>query len=255
MPIKPAPRNISETEHMLRLLRCVDVLDCVTDIALWTFVAELDLMDYVTMRLCLHKLLSAEQVTYGAGSMKNHLYLTQKGREALLLFGDRLPSMISGKIHAAAEAFRERVSSSQQVRAAYEIAKRNEYRLVLSVAEGDLTMLTIHLYVKSRRLAGRAIRQFEAHASQVLLYLFQLAQSAQNVPLPTEKTVQHDIMRHSASEFEARHTLPGKRAQLDIALTLPTEEAAAAYLQIFLDDAAAADTADKLLKLITGQHI
>lgn len=254
MPIRPAPRNISETEYMLRLLRCVDVLDCVTDLALWTFAAELELMDYVTMRLCLHKLLAAEQVQYGAGSLKNHLYLTEKGRQALDLFGERLPSVISEKINAAAGAFRERLTISQQVHAAYEMAKRNEYKLNLSVSEGDLTMLSIRMQTKSRRLAGRAIRQFESHASKVILYLFQLAQSAQGAE-PRANVPGADIVRHSATEYEARHTLDGKRAQFDITLTLPTEEAAAAYLSLVLDPAAAADTAEKLCRMICGLHI
>ena len=40
-------------------------------------------------------------------------------------------------------------------------------------------MVAIYLQTKSRRLAGRAIRQFETQAPKVLLYLFQLAQGAQ----------------------------------------------------------------------------
>ncbi|HPF88723.1 MAG TPA: DUF4364 family protein [Candidatus Limiplasma sp.] len=254
MPIKPAPRNISETEYMLRLLRCVDVLDCVTELSLWTFVAELELMDYVTMRLCLHKLLTAEQVEYGAGTMKNHLYLTPKGRQALSLFGDRLPSEISAKITAAAPAFRERISVSQQVHAAYEMAQRNDYRLILSVSEGDLRMLEIRMHVKSRRLAGRAIKLFEAQAPKVTLYLYQQAQSAQTDEAKAAPAA-GEIVRHSTTEFEARHTLTCKRAQLAIALTLPSEQAAAAYLSLFDDTAMAAETADKLCKLICAIHI
>ena len=253
MPIKPAPRNISETEYMLRLLRCVDVLDCVTELSLWTFAAELELMDYVTMRLCLHKLLQAEQVEYGAGALKNHLYLTPKGRQALSLFGGRLPSEISTKIVDAAAAFRERITTSQQVRAAYEMAQRNDYRLVLSVTEGDLRMLEIRMHVKSRRLAGRAIKQFEAQAPKVLLYLYQLAQGAQSEQRDT-KPVPGEIVRHSSSEYEARHTMDGKRAQMDVALTLPSEEAAAVYLSLFADPAVLEDTAETLCKLICALH-
>jgi len=236
---------------MLRLLRCVDALDCATELSLWTFAAELELMDYVTMRLCLHKLLQAEQVQYGDGALKSYLYLTQKGRQALQLFGDRLPAEIAGKIQDAAGKFRERLTKSQQVHAAYEIAKHNEYRLNLSVAEGDLTMLHIRMHVKSRRLAGRAMKQFETQAPKVLLYLFQLAQSAQETE-PADAAAEGEIVRHSASEFEARHALQGKRAALDVSLTLPTEEAARQYLALFQEETAAADAAEKLLRLICG---
>ncbi len=252
MPIKPAPRNISETEFKLRLLRCVDVLDCVTELSLWTFVAELDLMDYVTMRLCLHQLLAADEVEYGAGAMKNQLYLTQKGRQALSLFGERLPTEISAKIVNAAAAFRERITSSQQVRAAYEMAKHNDYRLILSVSEGDLRMLEIRMHVKSRRLAGRAIKQFEAQAPKVLLYLYQLAQNAGSAP--DNKPVVGEVVRHSSTEYEARHSLENKRAQLDLTLTLPSEDAAAAYLNLFADATAADEAAERLCRLICAMH-
>jgi hypothetical protein len=233
---------------MLRLLRCVDVLDCATELSLWTFAAELELMDYVTMRLCLHELLAAEQVQYGGGALKHHLYLTEKGREALQLFGDRLPAEIAGKIGGAAGKFRDRISLRQQVRAAYESAAHNDYKLSLSVAEGDLTMLLIRMETKSRRLAGRAIRQFGAQAAKVMVYLYQLAQSAQGGK--QNGVAEGEIIRQSAGEFTACHTLTGRRAAFNVTLTLPTQEAAQAYLAQFSDAATAADTAEKLLKLI-----
>ncbi|HPJ01400.1 MAG TPA: DUF4364 family protein [Candidatus Limiplasma sp.] len=252
--IKPAPRNISETEYMLTLLRCVDVLGYVTDLSLWTFAAELELMDYVTMRLCLHKLLASKQVEYGAGSLKNHVYLTGEGRQALKLFGERIPTEIADKMDAAAPAFRERISLEQQVRAAYESATRGDYRLSLSVMEGDLTMLHIRMQTKSRRLAGRAIKLFEAQAPKVLTYLFGLAQDAQRAKPPAGK-VPGEIVRHSATEYEARHMLPGKKAQFDLALALPTEEAAKAYLAQFVNQGFADDAAEKLCRMICNLHI
>lgn len=252
MTMKPAPRNISETEYMLRLLRCVDVLDCATELSLWTFAAELELMDYVTMRLCLHQLLEAEQVQYGGGALKHHIYLTEKGRQALQLFGDRLPAEIAGKIGGAAGKFRDRISLSQQVRAAYESAVYNDYKLTLSVAEGDLSMLLIRMETKSRRLAGRAIRQFEAQAAKVMLYLYQLAQNAQGAQRSAVPA--GEVIRHSAGEFTARHTLTGRRAVLTVTFTLPTQEAAQAYLAQFADAATAADTAEKLVKLICASR-
>ncbi len=252
--IKPAPRNISETEYMLTLLRCVHVLDCITELSLWTFIAELELMDYVTMRLCLHKLLAAEQLQYGAGSLKNHLYLTEKGLEAIKLFGERIPAEVAERMDTAAPAFRERISSAQQVRAAYDSAVRGDYTLSLSVMEGDLTLLHIRMRTKSRRLAGRAMKLFETQSPKVLTYLYELAQNAQSEKPPASGT-RTDIVRHSTTEYEARHTLYGKKAQLDMALTLPSEAAAGAYLAQFADTAVAAEAAEMLCKLICNLHL
>ena len=94
MPIQSPPRKVSETENMLRLLLCVDTLGSVTPTQLWTFVAEQEQMDYVSMRLCLHKLLAAGELETGTGAMGEQLLATDRGREALRLFGTRLPGAV-----------------------------------------------------------------------------------------------------------------------------------------------------------------
>ena len=109
MPINSPPRKVSETENMLRLLLCVDALDSVTPTQLWTFAAEQELMDYVSMRLCLHKLLAAGEVETGGGSLTEQLILTDRGREALALFGARLPGDIRTRIALSAPEFRTRI--------------------------------------------------------------------------------------------------------------------------------------------------
>jgi hypothetical protein len=120
--------------------------------------------------------------------------------------------------------------------------------------EGDLTLLHIRMRTKSRRLAGRAIKQFEAQAPKALMYLFGLAQSAQDTKQPITASM-GGIVRHSATEFEARHTLPGRRTQFDLALALPSEDAARAYLAQFADAAAAEAAAEKLCRMICNLHI
>ncbi|MDD3214346.1 MAG: hypothetical protein PHY64_11765, partial [Eubacteriales bacterium] len=82
MPIQSPPRKVSETENMLRLLLCVDTLESVTSTQLWMFVAEQELMDYISMRLCLHKLMMAGELETGGGALGEQLFLTDRGREA-----------------------------------------------------------------------------------------------------------------------------------------------------------------------------
>ena len=80
MPINPPPRKVTETEYMLRLLFSVDALGSLTAAQLWSFAAEQELMDYVTMRLCLHKLLGAGELETGEGALADQLLLTDRGR-------------------------------------------------------------------------------------------------------------------------------------------------------------------------------
>ena len=167
MPLQSPPRKVSETEHMLRLLMCVDALDSVTSTQLWTFVAEQELMDYVTMRLCLHKLLAAGELETGEGALKDQLLLTDRGREALALFGDRLPQDIRERIGKAAPGFRNRVSRNRQVHAVYEMARLNDFRLNLSVQEGDLPTIYLRMETNNRALASKSLHRFEAHAAAI----------------------------------------------------------------------------------------
>ena len=253
MPINSPPRKVSETENMLRLLLCVDTLDSVTPTQLWTFVAEQELMDYVSMRLCLHKLLSAGEVETGGGSLTEQLIVTDRGREALSLFGTRLPGDVSARILAAAPEFHGRMVRNQQVRAAYEIARPNDYRINLSVHEGDLPTVRLHMETQNRSLAGRAIHRFAINASRVTTYLYGLAEQATRdfaqadaAPLPPGA-----VTEHSAAEYTARATLTGKKARFEAELLLPSRKAAEAMIRSLTDPENAAAVANRLTELVS----
>ena len=84
--------------------------------------------------------------------MKNHVYLTEKGREALSSCSAiACRPMIADKIAAAAApAFRERVSLQlNRCTRCMKLPSRNEYKLslTLTMAEGDLTGYDTHPHV------------------------------------------------------------------------------------------------------------
>lgn len=178
MPITSPPRRVSETENMLRLLFSVDALGSLNAAQLWTFAAEQELMDYMSMRLCLHKLLETGELETGEGAMAGQLLLTDRGREAVTLFGERLPGDVRERIGAAAPAYRQQVQRSRQVQAAYEMARPRDYRLALSVREGDLPTMRLRITTGSRQLAGRAIHHFQTRAAEATTYLYALAAQA-----------------------------------------------------------------------------
>ena len=255
MPLQSPPRKVSETENMLRLLLSVDALDSVTAAQLWMFAAELELMDYVTMRLCLHKLLAAGELETGEGALQEQLFLTDRGREALALFGTRLPKDVWNRVCGAAPAFRDRVANNRQVRAAYEMARPGEYRLNLSVHEGDLPTVLLQLHTTNRDVAGRAIHRFAAHAAEVTTYLYTLAERAVQTP-PADRDAppqaSEAVTGHSANEYSARVTLPGRKAVFDVALLLPVRQAAEAFVRLLSQPEESAQAAAKLLEMITA---
>jgi hypothetical protein len=254
MPIKSPPRKVSETENMLRLLMCVDTLGSVTSTQLWTFVIEQELMDYVTMRLCLHKLLGAGELETGGGALGEQLLVTDRGREALRLFGTRLPGVVRDRVNLAAPEFRNRVLRNQQVRAAYESARANDYRLNLSIYEGDLPTVRLHMETHNRALAGRTIHRFVPYASRVTTYLYGLAEQAMRAPAEegAPPLTPEAVIEHSGTEFTARAAVTGKKARFIVELLLPTRKAAEAFVLRLADAVAAAETADQLAGLVSG---
>jgi hypothetical protein len=253
MPIKSPPRKVSETENMLRLLMSVDTLGSVTSTQLWTFVIEQELMDYVTMRLCLHKLLGAGELETGGGALGEQLLVTDRGREALKLFGTRLPGIVRERVNLAAPEFRNRVLRNQQVRAAYESARPNDYRLNLSIYEGDLPTVRLHMETHNRALAGRTIHRFVPYASHVTTYLYGLAEQSMHTPAESAPPLPPEaVTEHSAAEYTARVAVTGKKARFVVELLLPTRKAAEAFVRRLTDTVAAAETADQLAGLVSG---
>ncbi len=258
MPIQSPPRKVSETENMLRLLLCVDVLGTVSASQLWTFVAEQEVMDYVSMRLCLHKLITAGELETGAGALKEQLFITQRGREALTLFGSRLPNDVTMRVHIAAPEFRARIMTSQQVRAAYETASPGDYRLNLAVQEGELPTIRLHMETASRSLATKAIHRFGQNAAAITTYLYNLAAQAQQAQADTaEQVLPADaVVEHSASEYMAMLVLPGKKASLTVELLLPTRNVAESFIRYLLSAERGEAMAKKLVDMIcSGKRI
>jgi len=254
MPIIPPPRKVSETEHMLRLLYSVDALGTLTAAQLWTFAAEQELMDYVTMRLCLHKLLGAGELETGEGTLTDQLLLTDRGREAIQLFGGRLPTDVRERIRLAVPEYRQRVQRNRQVQAVYEMARPGDYRLNLSVREGDLPTIRLHMETRSRALASKAIHRFAQHAAEATTYLYALAQQGLrgNDPNAACTVGEGSVTEHSRAEYTAAVSLTGRRANFNVALLLPTRQAAEDFVCAFRSPEAAEKAANRLADIIGG---
>lgn len=250
MPIQSPPRRVSDTENMLRLLSCVDALGAVNSAQLWTFAAEQELMDYVTMRLCLHDLLEAAELEMGVSALRDQLLVTDRGREALRLFADRLPGEVRERIARAAPEFRARVLQHRQVSAIYESASERDYRLLLTLTEGELPSLRVRVTTNRRALARRTIHRFEAHAAEALLYLYALAEQAAGAPGDAE--ISGAVTAHSVHEFTARVALSVRQAAFEVELLLPTREAAEAFVRALRVPGFNAEVAQRLAEMLCG---
>ena len=199
-------------------------------------------------------LVESEERRHGVGRPRLLYRLTDRGREAIQLFGGRLPADVRERIQTAAPEYRQRVQRNRQVQAVYEMARPGEYRLNLSVREGDLPTIRLHVETRSRALASKALHRFAQHAAEATTYLYTLAQQVLRGDLPEAGcTVPGgSVTEHSATEYTAAVSLKGKRASFEVMLLLPTRQAAEDFVCALRSPEAAEKAANHLADIIGG---
>lgn len=244
MPLNDPRRNVSGTEAKLTLLYAANALGSVTEDELWTFVAENELADYITTRLRLGELLAGGELQRGAHALRGQVMITDAGRRSLTLFSARVPHSVRQTIDRAAPDFVRRAELERHVEAVYELASRGDFRLRLTLREGELPLLVVRLQTARRDVAARALRRFGGRASALVSELYAMAAGA---GAPDEALADgFSVERYSPREYVAACELEARQAQLALSLLLPTEDAARA----FLARAQAPGFGDRLLRLL-----
>lgn len=242
MPQLFSKRNISDAENRLRLLFCVDALGPVTKEQLWPFAARLELMEYVPMCLYVDELVRDGSLGEGPAALQGALFLTDAGRRTLELFGKRLPQADASRIRLAAPDYAALLMEKRQIRAVHELATGRKYRVACSVTEGDVPTLFLRLETSSKRLAGGAIKRFRSRAALLLTCLYTLAPAKD--PPPDEVEGMFDLKealdavtaetpllcRFGGHQQAGVVRLKNKRADVRLALLLPSLEAATEWL-------------------------
>ena len=224
MPLQMPKRRLSEAERKITLLLCLSALESASADQLWPFVAEQELMDYFPMQLDLHELETAGEIERGASAMSDQLFLTDSGRKAIALFGGRVPAETRSRILAAAPAYRARLRQHNEVRIAYDIARKGEYRLRMLLSESELPTLCVVLSTTRRAIAEKAMHRFESCAPELLTFLYGLALEGASEPAP-----EGAVMEQSAEEWIARADLSAENARFAVELLLPSRERAEGF--------------------------
>ncbi len=238
-------RHISDTEVRLVVLECVRALGQADDVQLWQFIAGLDVMDYITMQLRLHELLDGGEVQQGFRAMQQRFLISEKGLQALALFGERIPASVAQAIAQRAPAYRAQMLEKRQVSAVYELARKGDYRVLMRLIEDELPMLLLRLKTQKKRLAEQAKAAFALQASSIIAYGYSLA-------MQDEPPIESDgVVRLSTTEYRVSAELDTEQAALHWELTLPNEPAAHALAAAC--HRRGAEIGQELLRLLAGQ--
>ena len=166
MKIQP-PRRTPENEQKLMVLYSLARLGPCTELQLLRFLFEHDLLNYFEMMFALNDLCDRGQA---ARTKKNAGFLyqiTEAGREALALFGGRVPMSLKTLLDGTEAEWKNRFRQETQCRQQIVQTDRGEYELHLSVVEQDMDMLRLSLSLPTRELADRLAKRWPEKAGEI----------------------------------------------------------------------------------------
>lgn len=222
-------RKTPDLENKLLILFAVDQLGPLTSLQLLQFLAEYDLMDYITMQLTLGDMLLSGHLSSIPHALGTLYTLSREGRESLSLFLRRLPHSTRSLIRDAIPKWKPRFARETQMLADFHSREDGAYELRLRLMEKDSSLLDMTLSLPTRDMADRLSRRWPAAAPAFYGYLmkelgddFSLDRNSPSV-LPQGAAVDWEcaqgcILRLSQGESAT--------PALTMALALPTESMA-----------------------------
>ena len=172
MPDSFSRKRVSDMEYRLRLLCCIDAMEPISPDHLWPFVAQLELMDYVSMCLYLDELRQSGALAEGQHALAGQLYLTAEGHQQWQLFSSRMPLSERERIHREAPAYSQALKERQYLRVMWEPVGEGRHSLLCTVRENEIPTLLLRLNTSDRALAERVAATFRERASRLLLTLY-----------------------------------------------------------------------------------
>ncbi|MBE5802212.1 MAG: DUF4364 family protein [Clostridiales bacterium] len=271
MPVDFSRTRVSDLENRLRLLYCIKWLEPVSNDQLWPFVAQLELMEYVSMCLFLDELRQSGALAEGSHALSGKLYLTAEGHGQLNLFQERMPLSERERIDAEAPAFLQALRERQQLRVMWELAEEGRRGLLCTVRDGDLPTMMLRLITSDRKVADSVAAHFRDRASRLLLMLYTRGlmlnvEQAQTLKSPAPSLPQMSsaedalaavtpdqayLCPYGLREQLAAICLPGGQTRMHLALLLPGRSEAFQWAHAAMNDP---DLYNDILDLLTREE-
>ncbi|KXG73645.1 DUF4364 family protein [Thermotalea metallivorans] len=154
-----------QAEHKLILLYIMDEFGIpLTNTQITQFVMEKDYMNYFSLQQFLGELVSAGMLEYSAGEQNYFYLLTEKGKNTLQYFKDRLSAEALSSIQKAVALKKQMFLKEMQITADYMKKRENEYIVDLKVVENDITLIDLKLNVASNKHAKQICEKWKNEA-------------------------------------------------------------------------------------------
>ncbi len=166
MKLQPPPRA-PEQEQKLIVLACLDRFGPCTELQLLQFLFEHDLMNYFDMMFVLNELCDQGQAARSQARSGFRYELTEAGREALALFGGRVPASVKNLLEETGAEWQSRFRREAQSHGQVAMNRQGEYEAVLEASEGDRPLMTVKLTLPTRELAAQIARRWPDRAAEI----------------------------------------------------------------------------------------
>lgn len=154
-----------QAEHKLILLYIMDEFGIpLTNTQITQFVMEKDYMNYFSLQQFLGELVAAGMLEYSASEQNYFYLLTEKGKNTLQYFKDRLSAEALSSIQKAVALKKQMFLKEMQITADYVKKRENEYIVDLKVVENDITLIDLKLNVASNKHAKQICEKWKNEA-------------------------------------------------------------------------------------------
>jgi hypothetical protein len=223
-------RKASDVENKLLVLLAVDQLGPLTNLQLLQFLAENDLMDYITLQLNLGELMDARHLEKTPHALGPLYTLTMEGRESLALFSRRIPHSSRSLIKDSAAGWRARFQREKQVLSDFHRQDGGTYALKLRLMEKDQPLLETTLILPSRDTADHFSRNWPKAAADFYGFLIRELGGDFSVDVsPGGQLPEGTAITREYAQGCALYLKREGSPAIQIILALPTEPMAASF--------------------------
>lgn len=160
--------SLNLAENKLVLLYIIENIDLpISNIQLTQIVLENNLLNYFTLQQYIVELVSSDLINIINYKDKDRLIISDKGKEVLSLFKNRLPSTVIENIDGYIKSKISIIKKELTVFADYTIENSNSYLVNLSVAENDTTIIDLKVSVASNKQARELCYKWKNNASDL----------------------------------------------------------------------------------------
>lgn len=135
-----------------------------TNTQITEFVMEKDYMNYFSLQQYLGELVSSHMLEYSASNDQYFYLLTEKGKNTLHYFKDRLSTDMVVSIQKSVDLKKQMLLKEMQITAEYTKRKENEYIVDLKVVESDITLIDLKLSVVTNKHAKQLCEKWKNEA-------------------------------------------------------------------------------------------